>query len=59
LHVLPPGTHVPPWLHAMHVLLPSQTPLAPVDVVHAAPAAAAVLCSTHVATPLVQDVIPT
>jgi hypothetical protein len=58
LQELPLGVHVPPWLHATHVLLPSQTPLAPLAVLHAAPAAAGVLCSVHVATPLVHDVIP-
>ena len=56
--MLPLGVHVPPGLHATHVLLPSHTPLVPVDVVHAAPAAAGVFCSVHVATPLVHDVVP-
>jgi hypothetical protein len=58
LQVLPLGVHTPPWLHATHVLLPSQTPPAPVDVTHATPAAAGVDCSVQVATPFVHDVIP-
>jgi hypothetical protein len=58
LQELPLGVHVPPWLQAMQVLLPSHTPLAPLAVVHAAPAAAGVDCSVHVATPLVHEVMP-
>jgi hypothetical protein len=40
------------------VLAPSHTPLAPAAVTHAAPAAAGVVCSAHVETPLVHDVMP-
>jgi hypothetical protein len=58
LHELPFGVHAPPWLQATQVLWPSHTPLAPPAVMHAAPAAAGVVCSVHVATPLVHDVVP-